>query len=875
MRRRVPRPRPAPYVLAAVLLGAGGMGGCGGEATVVVDPAPAVDPRPAAPRPAPVRRTARPERREERPAPAVPLVVRDAPADREPLLPEPDPLEPELEVPPQPPGAPVTAADAGQFITALCEGPGGVIWVGTEDRGVLRHDPRAPAPAPQADGSPSPPRWTQDTELGGSGGGLPDPNCYALCVDKLGRVWAGRQHSGVSVFNGQSWQNYGVLDGPLGERVFDIAADPVTGDIWIASSRGLARYHLDEDRWSYHTRAGVFPPPAEAPGVQADDLSSPPSPLPSDQVEALAFAPDGTLYAGTQCDGLSIARPADDYATWETVTASKADRVETEPVGKGLPSDQFNDVLVHSDGTIYAATVRGLARSTDGGGSWTYTRGRDYADKVKRRFGGPPSHWKAIPNQDMAFLLPEDYVTTLAEAPDGKLWLGFRQHGLITFDPATNETEEVRAQDSDLPEDFVTALIPTTAGAWAGTYGGGVARLEPADVLTAGADAVPPLLTADQPAGVPSHPAPAAPPTADDLRALAAELEAAPRPGEGDDVEPAGAYLGQDWQTKGDWYGRYGRSRAMLCAMGAPLNFELVRDYRVDIRGHVGPNHKPGELLRHWVHKLWWDDRRVMYNPILGYRRQASWDDHAEAYPMSHEGPDVWVEFEVPAGEWGVSLYFFNKDGHRGRNRYRDYLLDLRTARGSDPGLNRPMHDSIERLGDTVARARVREFWGGAWHRFAVVGPAKYRVKIACNDSFNTIVSGFCVDQFHGEPDPKGLKRLPYTGGNDPAPPPGPQLGEAVPADARAAQNLFAAAGDVAVIPAADFRGPALRLALRVGRDLDPALFRRWRWDAHVWADPDRAAHDDVMERAWAANILVNKRRAELREADRRKFAGK
>ena len=213
----------------------------------------------------------------------------------------------------------------------------------------------------------------------------------------------------MSVHNGESWRNYGVLDGPLGERVFDIAADPRPspdgGDVWIAGSRGLARYHLEEDRWSYLTRADG---------------------LPSDQVEALAFAPDGTLYAGTQCDGLSIARPADDYATWETTTAPRADRIETEPVGAGLPSDQFNDLLVHSGGTVYAATVRGLARSTDGGASWSYTRGRDYADKVKRRFEGPPPRWQPVNKEAMRRLLPEDYVTTLAEAPDGKLWIGFR-----------------------------------------------------------------------------------------------------------------------------------------------------------------------------------------------------------------------------------------------------------------------------------------------------------------------------------------------------------------------------------------------------------------------------------------------------------------
>ena len=100
------------------------------------------------------------------------------------------PLEPAPEIEPRPPGAPLSAKDAGNFITALCAGPGGTLWVGTEDRGVLRYTPPPARSSPQADDLSS--SWSRWTDLGGSGGGLPDPNCYALCADRLGRIWAGR-----------------------------------------------------------------------------------------------------------------------------------------------------------------------------------------------------------------------------------------------------------------------------------------------------------------------------------------------------------------------------------------------------------------------------------------------------------------------------------------------------------------------------------------------------------------------------------------------------------------------------------------------------------------------------------------------------------
>ena len=129
--------------------------------------------------------------------------------------------------------------------------------------------------------------------------------------------------------------------------------------------------------------------------------------------------------------------------------------------------------------------------------------------------------------------------------------------------------------------------------------------------------------------------------------------------------------------------------------------------------GSVGPNGSNGEALRRWLHRRRWDDRRVLYNPTLGYRRQADWDDHAEAYPMTREGPDVWVGVEVPEGVHRLTLYFFNKDGHQGHNRYRDYRLEVRPY-APDPA-------AAEKK-PTLATARVRDFWGGVHKSSAVKG---------------------------------------------------------------------------------------------------------------------------------------------------------
>ena len=115
-----------------------------------------------------------------------------------------------------------------RFVMALAQDKSGCLWVGTEDEGVWRYDEKAPEAK----------RWRQFTTKDGLG----DDNAYAVACDNQGRVWIGHLNHGVSVFNGQSWKNYDVLDGPLGECIFDIAVAPTDGSVWIATNAGLARY---------------------------------------------------------------------------------------------------------------------------------------------------------------------------------------------------------------------------------------------------------------------------------------------------------------------------------------------------------------------------------------------------------------------------------------------------------------------------------------------------------------------------------------------------------------------------------------------------------------------------------------------------------
>ena len=278
---------------------------------------------------------------------------------------------------------------ANRAVTTLAQDEEGALWVATEEAGVWRY-------AADADKSGATRKmWTQFTAKDG----LADESVYALAVDQQGRVWAGTLNHGVSVWNGKEWRNYGVLDGALGERVFDIAVCPTDGDVWIATNAGLTRYSVAKDNWSYVTLAQS---------------------LPSALVQAIAFDRAGNIVLGTQTDGILLASAADNYREWRVVRGPEA--MPLTPTGTGLPSNLINDVLVARDGTIYVATTTGLAWSSDGGADWRYVRGQDYAAKVRGLMGGAPPGWKAA--QEPGVLLVEDYVSCLAQDEAGRLWLG-------------------------------------------------------------------------------------------------------------------------------------------------------------------------------------------------------------------------------------------------------------------------------------------------------------------------------------------------------------------------------------------------------------------------------------------------------------------
>ena len=474
------------------------------------------------------------------------------------------------------------------FILSLTQDGRGDIWAGTEDKGVWQFQSQTQ-------------KWRNFRVKDGLG----DDNAYAVAVDSVGRVWCGHLNHGVSVWNGQKWRNYPVGAGPLGERITAISVSPVDGDVWIAHNAGLTRYSEKSKTWNHYTRTD---------GLASTDIS------------ALTFDSLGNLYVATQTDGLLIGRGDDDYANWTQIKAAGAmpDSVE----GAGLPSNFINDVMVSDFDVIYAATSNGLARSQDFGASWTFLRGRDWKDKLKGLYEPrAPREW---PDGFTKELLREDYVTNIAEDAQGSLLLSYRRKGFEIRRPLVD-----RMTFSSTPEDdadnasfaYVSAILPLADGtSLLGTYGDGLLHgaRQPAFSPTAEEQRnygnrrnwrLPPA-----PTRVPELPATASAPTLDELKNLTVRVLAAPA-----SEAPIAAALPDDWNTQGDWLGRYGRDWAALCAMLSPRDYIWgAGSEKIDYNLRVDPRQKDN-ALRYWVHWVSTDNPRALDWKCRRFISTAAW----------------------------------------------------------------------------------------------------------------------------------------------------------------------------------------------------------------------------------------------------------
>ncbi len=820
------------------------------------------------------------------------------------------------------------------FITAMVPDGQGGVWVGSEDSGIyhghlaLRSGKLDKLGGPVVSSHRSGVQtslhatWKHYSKTGSRG--LASNFITALCVDGRGRLWAGTNRHGVCVYNGKKWKHYGLTSGPLGCHVYALAFDQPASQVWIATEDGLSIYQCattvkgsaarprnrsasprpipryDAHTWHYLTTAG-------GPPRQFNKL--PPNP------DAIAFDSRGRAFVGTQCGGLAIGTPrATVHVNLKSFLSYKSHReikytwhiiqgpwhLPTRPFGSGLPGNLINAVRITGRNRVLVATDWGLAVSENDGISFRYQRGRDYVAKVLGLWH-PPRYFPRPSPRFLAKLLPGDHIITVTQDAAGNFWIGTWRNGFEVVNPRSGQSYRF-AKDPANPKSggYVSAFCPITMAKGAaphhrrpgenpggyrnlqhstlrqimliGYYGSGVwAFKQPIRIRSAGGDTSPATANRfNSHRCFPHFPKPAAPPTVSQLTALLPTLATASKFAHARHF-PYAAFLRDDWATEGDWTGRYGREYAVLCAAHWDLDFHVCcRDYASSVSGMIGPHHGSGDCLREWEQWKDTDNPRSLYIPQLGYRRETTWDDHGETYPVAYQGPDVWVRVHLKkAGLWQVSLYFFNKDGHAGANRQRDYVAQVYSIARvfGKAATNQPLsartfpinHRSLTwarwaMRTRPLAQGRVVNFWGGVYLRFLLAGPGQYMVRLDRNASLDTILQAVLIDPEIAKPDLFTGKPMADMGGVRYSP---PKLPVDPANDLQPAMAVWQVTWQAFGVGGGAHRRLARLLCYRyaVAHHAPAKLLANWRWHLDIWTPPDRKVFDHKMNQAFRARL--------------------
>lgn len=579
----------------------------------------------------------------------------------------------------------------GKFVMDLAEN-GGLAFVATEDKGVsvlylatgkverLQHPQM-----PEGDGA------------------------YAVLPSETG-TWIGYGKSGVGLLSGSSFKLYTWPERPVGKRIFDIKERKSDGSIWICSEIGLtivpAESVADSSKWILLSRAeGVNGPP----------------------LTDVHFFSDGTACVISQTNDITL---IDNQGRVRPMGAPPLNPGDQLSQCQGAPTC----AMIDTSDILWLGCTWGAVFTTD--------RGKTWRSLLKQQGYQPQDAFTILPNSDPASFEKDPYCASLVELSPGWYCYGLRSGNPFYFSS--------KPKNAIIPNIAASGFVKTQLAVnddtlILGCYGEGLMLIQ---------------------AGMPRQGGNAAKIKQGNASATARLPESKPLPDSNVDFErilvrgkadqSIMAPLMDDWATQGEWLGRYGTDWACLCAFCSPDDY-VWGARSLSVRYNVWPskNFSKDDTTRAWVHSLATRDRRALEMPRPYYqsrveggysgkesdRRQSEWDDHGEAYALTHDGPHMMVKLSIPEGFFKLSLYNNNKDGHDGSNRFRDYMCYFR--RDVDAKSNNTALAGYS--GDILSVMRFNDFWSGCYKNAVIKGPVTVWLETNKNRSFNTILAAIML----------------------------------------------------------------------------------------------------------------------------------
>ena len=335
-----------------------------------------------------------------------------------------------------------TPALASDYIQTLAAARDGSLWIGT-DSGLTHLTPARSSSSLQG-GIRGEDRFTTLTTRDGLAG----DNIASLVWSPHGELWVGTTQ-GLNRIQGSHIDSWTTANGLPDNSVNTIALD-TAGVLWVGSQHGLS--HLEHDRWISQS------------GLQGD------------RIDALASAPDGSMWVSIFGRGL---------------VQIVSGRVVVAPFQ--LPSKEALALLFDRDGALWINFDRhGIGRFANGkvslyGDVNGLPSSRTTRALLQDREG---NLWIGLLDAGVVQLragkfavwgkpegLGGNYVGNMLEAHDGSMWFGSDSNGLthVFSDGRIEQWDHRRG----LPDEAVYSLAQTRDGSiWVGYRRGELARIQ-------------------------------------------------------------------------------------------------------------------------------------------------------------------------------------------------------------------------------------------------------------------------------------------------------------------------------------------------------------------------------------------------------------
>jgi len=286
-------------------------------------------------------------------------------------------------------------------------------------------------------------------QLTGTAQGLQSEAVTAILEDREGSIWLGLWGSGVTRWPGASeWTNWTTADGLSNDIVWAVRRDPA-GSVWLGTDHGAVRMQ------AVGTQAVGMQSVKPTRTITALDG------LGGDKVKSLVIAPDGGVWAGCLPGGVSRIDP-------------KGGKIRVFARGAGLEDDRVIALHLDPENRLWASTSEGLFRSDSLRPDMRFERqlppgtspqttffrmmtdraGRVWVGSMKGLFRFDAGNWVRFARAEG---LKSDSVAQIGEAPDGAIWVGYREPlgvSRLTFGPAGVTVTHFTQRDG-LPSDYI------------------------------------------------------------------------------------------------------------------------------------------------------------------------------------------------------------------------------------------------------------------------------------------------------------------------------------------------------------------------------------------------------------------------------------